>query len=956
MNSTSSTESPTPPPSQDEVRPPSENRPLDDKIEPSGFTTLPPRDGKVYRFGICGGPNSGKTCLLTGLAMLHSAHALGYAATLLPPSEAEKAKRIRTADGKEVLTPRERGWEWIVKAKNQILARSVPTANWIDSNRMLLRFHFVKRDGTELAIELIDYSGELMVADGAGGGLASKLRQDLNEMDGLLVVAAHPLPEHPAKQLAPELNSFIGAFSLLRDEAASKVPIALLINMWDRAGTLPDLTAHERDLGVLEHDKKNIPEADYRARYRQLELKYRKLLSEMSDAFLSGQPPQDGKPFTPAPPHASIRDVLRGAAGDELFASFPVSAFGPSELVMVKDEKSGKESLIERPQRVDILDSFGVEDPFFWLVEKRDAMDVGALETKANPFRLPFSPSTLDQCKREAKRLAVRISPVAPDAQRVQDVRRRLTQVQIIQSVSFVLMLLAVILGIEASLDARGHRLARAGFEGRNANGAEEGTAWYEAYLEAKDYRHLGYRFVFPRGQAEAELKEKREAREGREWVVLSAEKVPAQQLTLLQSFLKRYPNSTRRPEAIKRISDCEREMRIAETREFLASVPLTSLEGRKSVMQKETEYDATPILNEAKKLSDSLDEVRNKVVELKDDALSTEHKRLGDGVQAVKNWAIDAGADMVVRKEYRIFMDKGDILGAGRLLTRSAQRPSLQDLRRDYRDNMLGKLADRVKKDTYAREIGKCRNLRTMLDELSRTPAIIGGGNDSLVPGDAAIQTLRNLKMVAANALEELTYAGLRDMAKPEELIPGLRSFLAEFPNSAMTAAITLKLAHLEMADQERFYSIVPVEIRFSQNALKAGWGNKLQGLVDFKLNDNPFKENFQGLSSDARLFPGNVWVAGRDSSLSAVTIKTRALADTVRITAKLKHDTYDLGSKGANTRLTEWKDGRFEMTVGDGVIYGGSTIVFKVEYFDKAGNTALFANPVLPSWTAAP
>ncbi|HEV7402688.1 MAG TPA: hypothetical protein VGO11_07185 [Chthoniobacteraceae bacterium] len=914
---------------------------------PEELTRIPPRDGHCYRFGICGGPGSGKTCILTALAMLRAAHPLGHTATLVPPSDTEKKKRIKR-NGEEHLTPRERGWNVIVAgwtppgtttrhdgAKTRILKGLVPQATRNDTNRMLLRYHMVKKDGTELSIELIDYSGELMQTETVTTELATRLRADLREMDGLLVVAAHPRDGAAAHSLATELANFVGAYALLREESAAKVPVTLLINMWDRAGTRPEL---------VDRTGRPIP---------LNEESYRRILFEMADRFLDGLPAEEGGPAGPIPPHATIRDVLRGAAGEEYFASFPVSAFGPSELVTVTDPSTGDTATIERPKEVKLLDSFGLEDPFLWLVQQRDEMDLQALEAKATLAGLAFSPSTADQCKKEAARLLARISPNSPHAARARAVRRRLTRVQVTQSVTFVVALVSLILGVEAGLDARGYRLAQTAIaNGQNNNGFEEGTAWFENYLQAKDYRHLVYRFVLPREKAAGELKDYRLGREGREWaqVQAAAERLTEQRKALV-AFMERFPNSERIPSAQARIAEIDREL---ETKALLAALAKTklgldALTKRYAALKPEKEPELAPLIKDTKETLRELDSLAPRCLALNDKEVGATSQRIAKEANELLSDLTEKWEVVTLRKEYRAAMTEGNLVAAARLLTNSDRREALADLREEYQKNALNLLEAQVQRQ--ARTDG---GWRTALNTLSAMKSFVGP--KALLADPEVPAKLRELSLLATSVGEQLAYLIL--LNNPDDRL-NLRKFLADFPTSAMREDIQAKLDFLELADANLLFHIAPVQISWSTNSLKAEWSNILDPRIDFKVNGSPSGRNFRKLVASRSVDGSKPWPKSDDAmTIGPLEFTAQASSDPMNVTVSLIDygpvSPDDLGSGSITTRLPNWKGGRAQTTVGAGTEYGGSVVTFQLEYKDAAGWHP-FVNPELPQWHPA-
>ena len=118
-------------------------------------------------------------------------------------------------------------------------------------------------------IEFIDYSGELIDPGISEAQLARRVREHMNEADGILVLAEAPREDGDWSTQFGELLKLRAAFNLIK-RPPHGVPIAMVVNKWDRIGDRLDLKG-----------------------------------------FLSKGP--EGKP---EPPHVSLAATLRAKAGD----------------------------------------------------------------------------------------------------------------------------------------------------------------------------------------------------------------------------------------------------------------------------------------------------------------------------------------------------------------------------------------------------------------------------------------------------------------------------------------------------------------------------------------------------------------------------------------------------------------------------------------------------------------
>ena len=288
---------------------------------------------KVYRFGLYGGRSSGKTCILTAMGMSRRQNPLGYACKWIQetpdhPLPAGDESVWKTED------PYHLGVRWLRQARNKLEGGGVPEPN-PERGLLALRFEFAMPDRGRLRIELIDYSGELITRTSAQ--LASDLRAHMQVCDGMLLLGEAHRDNRSLAPLASDLENLKEAISILfaeRDDRPQQDwPIAFLLNKWDRQGQI--------DFESPEHEDSRL------------------------QTFLENLDV----------PHVSLIQMVTNVVKPENIKLFPVSAFGESEIL-----PSGEEV----PRRNGpLLQSFRLEDPFVWLAERRDQLDVRAYATES---------------------------------------------------------------------------------------------------------------------------------------------------------------------------------------------------------------------------------------------------------------------------------------------------------------------------------------------------------------------------------------------------------------------------------------------------------------------------------------------------------------------------------------------------------------------------------------------
>ncbi len=296
------------------------------------------KDRKTYRFAVYGRAASGKTCILAALAMKCVAHSSKFTSTwILEPVDTPRPQGApETWDVKDPASAFHLGKIWLEKAIERLSLGELPPPNPNRAEPLRYLYHFTTPSYRTYPVELIDYSGELIDPAISHDEMAKRLREHLSTMDGLLVLAEVPRSAGEESQpLTGELLKLEQAFAILKNENREgptlDIPLALLINKWDRRSPLRYTT----------------PENEYLELHRFLETK-------------------------PEPPHKALVDALKYSVTRENFQIFPVSAFGEHELA-----RSGTDdAIIERPKLVSPLQSFGLEDGFIWAAQRRDTIDI----------------------------------------------------------------------------------------------------------------------------------------------------------------------------------------------------------------------------------------------------------------------------------------------------------------------------------------------------------------------------------------------------------------------------------------------------------------------------------------------------------------------------------------------------------------------------------------------------
>ncbi|MEK8017957.1 MAG: hypothetical protein VSS75_013875, partial [Candidatus Parabeggiatoa sp.] len=141
--------------------------------------------------------------------------------------------------------------------------------------------------------------------------------------------------------------------------------------------------------------------------------------------------------------------------------------------------------VVERPKQVQPLNAFGLEDPFLWLVQRRDAIDLRHYQNNAL--------SNLKQCKQNGTTLLNRFPPNSKQAKQVKKVLGRCRRRGFYYATGIVAGVLALWLTAETTMDVWNYKKITMAIENPNATHEQLGKAeqWLTQYTTAPYFRHL---------------------------------------------------------------------------------------------------------------------------------------------------------------------------------------------------------------------------------------------------------------------------------------------------------------------------------------------------------------------------------------------------------------------------------------------------------------------------------
>ena len=497
---------------------------------------------KIYKIGIYGFSGSGKTVIIASLAMARDVHPRGYTCNLLPLSKSTPLTSSSDLDEDALKTYDTRtaalirGHHWLNKAKEEFTRRGVPPATPPNIGDMLFEFELTGNKRTFL-VEVNDYAGELIKPEKSAQENATRIRLAMQQKDALLILAPAPADDADHSNIRKNLKGLLDSFSLLRNEKKSdaefETPVALLINKWDH-------------LGKLHYDLVDEKGAH---RYSHIHSE-RKVL----DQFLNQKP---------APAHKEVYNVLRNAVRDDCFEMFPVSALGTCIKEEVGQAKDGTPIIIERPELVDPLYSYDLEDAFIWAAEKKDQIDLEQATLALNrltssplrtwlPWPFPAAYAIKDSCWKLLRRFPKTVA----EYQEARRLSQRSATLFYKRFTSSLVTTLALVLGAELSYDVWKIRDIAAPNPQDSPDHLLADAQWLEAYYKSPSLRHsLAKRTHLSPQDAKKQRDAILKKAENDYWTTVVENSAPEQQCIKANIYLTTYKTGTYITEADKIIT-----------------------------------------------------------------------------------------------------------------------------------------------------------------------------------------------------------------------------------------------------------------------------------------------------------------------------------------------------------------------------------------------------------------
>ncbi|HDN25759.1 MAG TPA: hypothetical protein ENG03_01420 [Thioploca sp.] len=465
---------------------------------------------KKYNFGFFGLSGSGKTCILAALDMQRIEHPANLTGTLLPieVKRATGEPEIWTAEEKEadILY---KSSDRLEEAKQHLEHSSVPEGTELSID-FIFDYKFSSPQTGDFYARLVDYGGELVNPQNAPQDIAKDLREKMEGMDGLFVLAPAPHPNETKKGVSERLNRLQKTMGLI--QFPKPIPIALLVTKWDRLAPLSEYTAAQQPL-----TKDELPTTEHRDLYNDIVNK----------------------------------------VGEDNCKAFPVSAFGQCERHTTPE---GKET--EFPKQVNPLASFGLLEGFIWVAQRLEAIQFHNHVTQLENYEQavagykkwrPYPSFSLWKLKCQGKKIISLFPTESEMAKRAIQARRQSALVLwsrlIVLPPLIAMVLLMIMSGRQAYDDKKSYDYVHRTLNNPDAQltDIDKAELWLENYYYTSPIWHpFSWLLVATNEKAKSELDKSRHRNEQRFRKVIQEAPSTEKRLQAAHAYLKALPNGER--------------------------------------------------------------------------------------------------------------------------------------------------------------------------------------------------------------------------------------------------------------------------------------------------------------------------------------------------------------------------------------------------------------------------
>ncbi len=298
----------------------------------------------IYRFALFGLSGSGKTCYLAALdATTSREHPEGYVCKRIRHNDQYPKEINQNLSQKEKQKKEDRlakGDDTINTAIADLCKAQLPKAT---RDKISLIYHLSAPGLGNQYVEIDDYSGELLELP-EDHTKAKEIREEIANCQGIIVMIETPLSSTNIN-VYERLNQAISI--LLQDMklvGKFNIPIILLFSKWDRYRKL------DGDSILMSHEKKYLDQflSDYKDKHLANYSSIKELIHKLSNSVI----PLDQKK-------------------ELAFNMMPISSFGSSKIVNTSNILD-----LEIPVKTNPLPTFGLQDPFVWLIQTKNKVDI----------------------------------------------------------------------------------------------------------------------------------------------------------------------------------------------------------------------------------------------------------------------------------------------------------------------------------------------------------------------------------------------------------------------------------------------------------------------------------------------------------------------------------------------------------------------------------------------------
>ena len=790
----------------------------------------------AYKFALFGIARSGKTCILSALALPRVSNPKGFTCTWIehvPGHEiSTNSAEIINAEDPFVV-----GAKWLKESKELLKKGDIPQAN-PNHNIMRFLFEFGSKENGSISVELIDYSGELLVASGAD--LAIKLKQIMWNCDGLLVLAE--VPKSGSESVTIDaLDDLSKAFATLAKERDSgpkqEWPIALLFNKWDRRLNNESITS---------------------------------IGQEAIDSFLLE---------SPEPPHKSLVDKITNFIGNENIRCFPVSAFGSHNI-----NQEGKEVPKTNGQ---MLKTINLEDGFIWLVERSDTLKVKMLleaseKTSwwmtqqlifgARPdFNVAQSSAIKNWfCGISASKgidAAWNISHKLPDKSEIKEKTNKILRLfrlkALAQLASFLLMIILSAEFLEIGYDGVIYREIRARRENPATDGEilKKDEKWLANYFASPNYRHFLSRiWVLTKNQANMKANEWASNRQKKlQEIVIETEKKgdPGPIKKAEENLAKDFPEHPIAPKVAADKEKAKKEERCKENENYLVGL--------------ETKIGLTPTnIGSEKKFSEFVVEISKLPY---DEDTTTDHKMKQKELRDLVTSKLTLITILIEKEklekfiqEYNTLINNGNIVDAAKHLVSSGElgsssKSSIETLKENFKSKAPDIIIKNVTSVLNNQRYDDARNKLNIIQDLNLNTLLTD-------------EQIKSLKMIYGEiniSEDKHLYAQL----VTHKNISTIENYLTKAP---------LKTMKKEAQEYKSYLGKLMGEIEVSIDCKRIDWGTKFYSWRYYYYNNVEVFVNGEKIISKNKIDS----VPNTSSSVGEATTKI-SLDKNIEITVKI-------------------------------------------------------------------